>query len=406
MRPRVRITDEFIEKYPRPKVGIIIERDDLRREFGVRFGRTSTAFIVEPGRTGDGKRPRLPLGGARKYPQILANEARELARGYLVEYLGVTAAGADVSLRLAMRAWYERQLQLKVWRPRYAEKVNQITSHYIEGPASPRLKLTPAAVAAIDHLGRLPVAAVKRADVMRLIHAVKPGTGSEIMAIGSSYYGTALEEGVDCQNPFRNRLKVTGGRRVRHRRLSDAEFLKLYRAIERDGDPACACFLLLALTGCRRREITQLRWSEVDLDQATITLPASRRKNGRRDPQNFVVYLHAAAVALLRKQAQLENSQFVFWSRNGKAFEFHYSLRQRLAWAGVDDWRLHDLRRYMRSGLAKLGVSQMVAEMCLGHLTARSGSLRIYDGHDYSAEMAQAWQRWGDHVTALTGLQP
>jgi len=48
----------------------------------------------------------------------------------------------------------------------------------------------------------------------------------------------------------------------------------------------------------------------------------------------------------------------------------------------------------------------MVAEMCLGHLTARSGSLRIYDGHDYSAEMAQAWQRWGDHVTALTGLQP
>jgi integrase len=38
---------------------------------------------------------------------------------------------------------------------------------------------------------------------------------------------------------------------------------------------------LLILTGCRREEIGGVRWSEIDLDKGTLTIPAERAKNGR-----------------------------------------------------------------------------------------------------------------------------
>jgi hypothetical protein len=39
---------------------------------------------------------------------------------------------------------------------------------------------------------------------------------------------------------------------VRHRTPTDAEFLKLWRAFEQEGDPAFGAFALLVYTGARR----------------------------------------------------------------------------------------------------------------------------------------------------------
>src|ERR1019366_9625560 len=138
---RARITDEFIRKFPRPDSGQVIVPDDLLAEFAVRFTPKVTSFVLEY-RTPEGKRPRETLGGSRRWPQILAIEGRDLCRKRLVELLGVAAQGNEVPLRLAMRAWYERQMQLGVWRPRYADKVDQIVSCYFEGEPGARVKLS------------------------------------------------------------------------------------------------------------------------------------------------------------------------------------------------------------------------------------------------------------------------
>jgi hypothetical protein len=55
----------------------------------------------------------------------------------------------------------------------------------------------------------------------------------------------------------------------------------------------------------------------------------------------------------------------------------------------------------MRSGLARLGVSQTVAEHCLGHKIG--GLIGVYDQHSYLDEQADAWRRWGDYLAKLTG---
>jgi integrase len=190
---------------------------------------------------------------------------------------------------------------------------------------------------------------------------------------------------------------------VRHRRLIDAEMVKLWRAFEAEGDPAFGAFQLLVLTGARRREVTRMTWDELDLEAGTWTLMPDRRKTGKKDPEPFVIELAPMAIAAIRRQPVLEDNPHVFWGRRDrKPFEFQHALMHRARdGAGVNDWVLHDLRRYMRSGLAALGVSQAVAELTLGHRTARSGLVGVYDVHDYANEKREAWHKWGARVRDL-----
>jgi hypothetical protein len=63
-------------------------------------------------------------------------------------------------------------------------------------------------------------------------------------------------------------------------------------------------------------------------------------------------------------------------------------------------WTLHDLRRTVRTGLGKLGVDRVVAELLIDH--AISDDLAaIYDRGDYWHLRVEAAQRWADHVMGL-----
>jgi integrase len=394
----MRLTDAAIGKRKHPSSGQEFDWDDLVAGFGIRYTPTKASYVVtwrEPG----GKRPRETLRGARVGAVTVA-QARDLARKRLSEVVGNIEAGTAVPLRLAMRTWFERQTELQAWRPRYRAKVDQLIATYIEGQERARVTLTPSARTAIDTLGAKPVGSVQRTDVMRVADAIKRGAADQFMAQISAFYNWSFERGVEVPNPARNRLRVTGGRRVRSRKLNDSEFLTLWKAFKGEGDPNFAAFALLAYTGARRREITGLLHAEVDLDAATITLPPERRKTGKKDPEPFVINLHPAALDTITRQPVLDGSPYVFWGRRDQTvFDFHHSVMTRVK-PLVPDWRFHDLRRYMRSGLAQLGVSQTVAEQCLGHKAG--GLVGVYDQHSYEAEKADAWRRWGDHLAALT----
>jgi integrase len=396
----VRLTEDLLKKYRRPKAGQVFEWDDLVAGFGVRFTPTVTAFVIQY-RDSSGAKPRHTL---KRWPACSIEEARNLARQRLSSVLGARESGADVPLQLAIRTWYERESVRKGWRPRYRAKVDAIISTYVESVDNIRVKLTPTARRAVEAIGKRSAGAVSRSDVLAVADHIKPGTAEQFMAVLSSYFNDAYERGVVSGNPARNRLRVTGGRRVRNRAPSDAEFLKLWHAFEAEGDPAFGAFALLGFTGARRREVTQMLRDELDLDAATWTLPAERRKTGRQDPEPFVIHLHPAAIEILKRQPALEGSPFIFWGRRDKRpFDFHHALIDRLReGVKVKDWRIHDLRRYMRSGLARLGVSQTVAELCLGHQGAKGGLVGVYDQHSYATEKREAWQRWGDYIAMLT----
>jgi integrase len=394
----MRLTDEVIRRAKRPTSGQALLWDDLVSGFGVRLTPRFASFVVQ-WRAPDGTKPRESL--RPRWPQLSAVPARDLARKRLAEVLAFAESAESRELHVVVREWFERKTETATWRPRYRAKVDALIRHFIEGEASPFVKLSANTRKAIEELGHRPVGKVTRSDVVRVADGIKRGAAEQFMAIVSSFYNDMLDRGVEVANPARNRLRLLGGRRVRHRTLTDAEILKLWRALEEEGDPALAVFAVLAFTGTRRREATQMRHGELDLEAATWTLPPERRKTGQRDPRPFVIHLHPYVLSALRRQPVLEGSPFVFWGRRDqRPFEFHHALMQRLRALGIEDWRLHDVRRFVRSGMARLGVSQTVAEMCLGH-TAKPGLVAVYDSHQYGDEKRAAWQKWGDYLVGL-----
>jgi hypothetical protein len=69
----------------------------------------------------------------------------------------------------------------------------------------------------------------------------------------------------------------------------------------------------------------------------------------------------------------------------------------------VAPWRIHDLRRTMASGMARLGVAVAVTEKVLNHVSGTfAGIVGVYQRHDFLAEKRHALNLWADHVASLT----
>ena len=80
-----------------------------------------------------------------------------------------------------------------------------------------------------------------------------------------------------------DRLKpksIVGERDPRTRILTDAEIRALWNATDALGYPYGPLFRLLLLTGQRKSEVGEARWSEFDLDKRLWHIPAARMKAG------------------------------------------------------------------------------------------------------------------------------
>jgi integrase len=173
--------------------------------------------------------------------------------------------------------------------------------------------------------------------------------------------------------------------------------VEIIRAARQLGGPYGAIVEVLALTGQRRDEVARMSWDEVDLERRIWTLPAARTKNDKP----HTVQLPDLAVAVIG--AQPRSGRLVF-SRNGVARIGDFSDQKRRLdnLCGVSHWRLHDLRRTMVSGMARLGVAPHVADKILNHVAGTiSGVAAVYQRHEFLKERRDALERWGAHVEGL-----
>jgi hypothetical protein len=96
-------------------------------------------------------------------------------------------------------------------------------------------------------------------------------------------------------------------------------------------------------------------------------------------------------------------SEYVFGTSRGKHFQaFAKGKRALDKLCGATGWRLHDLRRTIVSGMARLGVPPHVADKILNHQAGTiSGVAAVYQRHDFLAERKEALDRWGAHVERI-----
>lgn len=160
---------------------------------------------------------------------------------------------------------------------------------------------------------------------------------------------------------------------------------------------------LSLLTGMRRQEIGELKWSELDLDNAEVKLPPERTKN----EYELCNPLPAMAVEILRSCKQRKGDDYVFPPNYGGNYDLSDAktqINRRIVNAGAippKDWTFHDIRRTTRTRLAALGVSMDVGEALVGHVSHRGKMERNYNRHQYWAEKRNALAMWEANLSAI-----
>ena len=174
----------------------------------------------------------------------------------------------------------------------------------------------------------------------------------------------------------------------------------LWRACDGVNPVFASVIRVMMLTGQRRGEVQGMSWDELSDDGKTWTIPASRSKNKKV----HVVPLSPAARELIGTRFS-EGTAFVFTTNGGRTHVAGFSKVKVAIDAVVkfkEEWRWHDIRRTVATGLQKLGVALPVTEAILNHVSgSRSGIVGLYQRHDYADEKGVALERWAVHVGAI-----
>ena len=327
--------------------------DSQFRNFGVRIAPGGTkAFVLDYHAGGKHRRVTLARVGEMTLKQARALAGKEMAR--------VRAGEAHLIDRRREAAE----------APTVADTVRRFLTDYAERRiANGRMKrrtvddyASQCRGVILPALGELPVAAVETDDVERMVEPLKPVMRNRILALSSRMFTLAEHWGWRPQrtNPARGIERSV--ERARDRTLSAAEFEALSAALSaRDerNPAAVAATRFAAMTGLRIGEVLAVQWDHVDMETGALLLPDT--KTGRRWHD-----LPAAALALLDTLPRITESCFT----NGRtAIGYKHTaavFREIATAAGLEDVRLHDLRRTVATRAAASGLSVLELRALLG----------------------------------------
>jgi len=241
-----------------------------------------------------------------------------------------------------------------------------------------------------------PLAKVTQSDVEQCLDAItqKPTRGAAERRL-SAFYVWAIRKSHAASNPvaFTEPVKKPPGR---DRVLSADEIKKVWDAL--DDDDLGKIIKLLLLTGCRANEIGRLKWSELNLESATLTLQPERCKNGRA----HTLPLPPMALQIIQQVEKRDGRDFLFgkWGPNG--FTFWERQKALIGPLGLAHWTIHDLRRTTATQMAELGIEPHVIEAILNHVSGhKQGIAGIYNRASYAKQMKVALALWADHLESI-----
>ncbi len=222
------------------------------------------------------------------------------------------------------------------------------------------------------------------------------GTASRTTGLLGGIFTYAVGLGIVANNPVR------GVRRpadlVRDRRLSDEEYRVLGRILEAavqtdEHHTAIAMIRLLALTGCRRGEIINLRWDEVDEARGCFKLRDSKEGRSIR-PIGHVVF---EILASIRPETA---EGYVFPSAvEGKPFIGLPKIwRAVVGRSALADVTPHVLRHSFASAANDLGFTEATIASMLGHSRGTMTSRYV---HHIDAVLVNAADVVSSHIWSM-----
>ena len=359
------------------------------------------------------KQPRMSLG---TYPEISLKDARELRdqarklvakgidpRSARREEKRVASSGAVKTFEVVANEWHAFKL------PRWAtaKKGSAVQARlYLDKDLVPAL-------------GRIPIADVKRADVLACLRVIEKrgalnvarkcrtwlneifrfGIASDYLEVNpaSDLDIVAVKEPPEKHNPM-----------LRQRELK-AFLAKLHEADIKDYTKSAIRILLL--TAVRTGELRQAKWEQFDLDAALWTIPADRvkqlqkviRVKGEGVVPPYLVPLSRQAVEEVRKVHQMTGSYKLLIAGRHEPTKpiSDGTVNMALKRMGYEG-RLtgHGIRATISTALNEMGYNEDWIEAQLSH--AGSSKVRkTYNHAEYVEQRRVMMQEWADYLDKL-----
>ena len=386
-----KLTKRLVDDMPVPGAAESWTWDSEIKGFGLKITPTGRkVFFLKYRPRGSRTTAKLQLG---PYGPLTVEQARDQARRALGAVIGGSDPARDRSSRRQAPTVAEALDDYLAdfsgrWKPR--------TAHGYHSNIKP-------------WIGSRKVADLSREDVGGLLRSLRetPVLANRVQALISAFMTHAIRSGLraDGQNPAKHlpRHKEIG----RTRFLSGEEIGRLGNALQaaergtwtdKDGKalpPApwqsIAAIRLLALTGCRRNEILDLRWAEVDLSRGVLLLQDT--KSGRS-----VRPLNGTARKIIESLKRGSPDERVLPGTKGRRHEVKYAWEKVRRVAELKAVRLHDLRHTLASRSQHEGHSLLTTGSLLGHKNL--ATTQKY-AHLVDDPIKQAADRLGADIGAL-----
>ena len=202
-------------------------------------------------------------------------------------------------------------------------------------------------------------------------------------------------------------IKPRAKEMARDRVLTPEEIRGLWFGLEKTGmDKRTLTAIRLALvTGQRIGEVSYINKSELDLTpgKAVWTLPSKRSKN----KETHRTPLSKMAVGLIEEAAKTSaHSAFLFPVGPNKSIAASAASKS-MFWVrpslGIENVRIHDLRRTAASYMAEMGVSPHTISLVLNHVSAAKGTItgEVYIKYGFDREKRQALELWAQRLEKI-----
>ena len=150
----------------------------------------------------------------------------------------------------------------------------------------------------------------------------------------------------------------------RKRFLQSAELPKFFESLSIEPNTTARDYILISLlTGARKNNVLSMRWEQINFLECTWHILDT--KNG----SSHLVPLVSQAIKILKNRRKQNQSEWVFPGngKTGHLVEPKLAWKRILARAGINDLRLHDLRRSLGSWQAATGASLSIIGKSLAH---------------------------------------
>ncbi len=343
------------------------------------------------------------------------------ARVRLAEAQRKRSGGVDPSPEAVRRHRAERK----------AKTVDELADAYLAKWASQKRASSAAADTRILNRdirpawGRRLVSTIDRRDVVGLLNGIvdrgAPVGANRTRSLLRKMFQWAVRQGIIESSPAAETDRPGGKETPRERVLSDSEVAEIWRASEKMPAPYGPLVRFMLMTGQRRGECAGLARAELDLSSKLWTLPASRTKNGLAHEVPLAPLTLDIIKGLPKDGEHLFRAEVTGKDRGITGFQrakdrldalILNARRETIEQAGGDPaeavpmaaWRLHDIRRTMRTNLSRLRLDPEICERVIGHLPA--GVRKVYDVHGYREEKREVLTAWAVRIKRIITARP